>query len=103
MWLTVIVFVALLSLLVFVHELGHFLAARFFGIQVEEFGFGFPPRLISRRWGKTLYSINWLPLGGFVKIKGEQGEARDEADSFSAKPVWQRFIVLAAGVIMNII
>lgn len=105
MLLTIAVFIVLLGLLVFVHELGHFLAARFFGIQVEEFGFGFPPRLVGRRWGrgKTLYSLNWLPLGGFVKIKGEQGEARDEADSFSAKPVWQRFVVLAAGVIMNII
>ncbi len=105
MLVTVVVFVLLLGLLVFVHELGHFLAARFFGITVHEFGFGFPPRLFGwrRRPDSTLYSINWLPLGGFVKIKGEQGEAGDEPDSFCAKPAWQRFLVLTAGVGMNII
>ncbi len=102
MGISIIVFLVLLSLLVFVHELGHFLAARFFGIKVEEFGFGFPPRLWGYRRKGTIYSINWLPLGGFVKIKGEQGEDKDQPDSFVAKPAWQRFTVLAAGVAMNI-
>jgi len=68
---TVIIFVVVLSLLVFVHEAGHFLAARLFGIGVEEFGFGFPPRAIGWRRGGTIYSLNWIPLGGFVKLKGE--------------------------------
>ena len=102
MLITAIVFVLILGILIFVHELGHFVMAKRTGIKVEEFGFGFPPRIWGIKKGETIYSINWLPLGGFVKIKGEQGEARDEADSFVAKPAWQRFIVLAAGVVMNI-
>ncbi|TSC53884.1 MAG: membrane-associated zinc metalloprotease [Microgenomates group bacterium LiPW_16] len=71
MLLTLIVFLAVLSLLVFVHEFGHFLAAKKFGIRVEEFGFGLPPRALSIKRGKTIYSINWLPIGGFVKLYGE--------------------------------
>lgn len=105
MLLTIAVFIILLGLLVFVHELGHFLAARFFGIKVDEFGFGFPPRILG--WQKspksTIYSLNWIPLGGFVKIKGEQGEGQEDIDSFASKPAWQRFVVLVAGVVMNII
>lgn len=181
MMITVIIFIVLLSVLVFAHELGHFLTARFFGVKAEEFGFGFPPRFfgaqrlkqetpfvtaeadkveveinrtqveINRtqtegsptiltekitktrtivelikpllRWrfiwgggeideeadkaqgvrGGTIYSINWLPLGGFVKIKGEQGDKRNEPDSFSAQAIWKRAIILSAGVMMNVI
>lgn len=118
--LTVIIFIVILGILVLAHEFGHFIAARKSGMKVEEFGFGFPPRAFGVRflengkkewvWGnkevlgeKTIYSINWLPLGGFVKIKGENGEAETESDSFMAKSAWKKTIVLAAGVIMNII
>lgn len=101
MILTVLLFIAILSVLVFVHELGHFLMARACGMKVEEFGFGFPPRAFGIRRGDTLYSINWIPIGGFVKIKGENGNDREHADSFASKKVWQRFLVLIAGVTMN--
>lgn len=124
---TLIIFILVLSVLVFAHELGHFLTARKMGVKAEEFGFGFPPRALgfyktkSGKWrfitGKkdpnllaeedrpvdTVYSLNFLPLGGFVKIKGENGEGKQEADSFSAKPLWRRALILAAGVIMNIV
>ena len=73
------------------------------GMRVEEFGFGFPPRAWGKKKNGTLYSINWLPLGGFVKIKGEDGSHFGEADSFSTKKPWQKLIVLAAGVIMNLV
>ncbi len=98
---TVILFIVVLSLLVFVHELGHFWTAKKMGMDVEEFGFGFPPRAWGKKVGDTLYSINWLPLGGFVKIKGEDGSHRDESTSFASKKPWQRIVVLSAGVIMN--
>ncbi len=96
------------GLLVFVHELGHFLTAKWSGIRVEEFGFGFPPRLFGIKRGETIYSINWIPLGGFVRMPGENGETTDEAGnydphSFAAKPAWRRAIVLIAGVTMNAI
>ncbi|PIT93884.1 RIP metalloprotease RseP [Candidatus Falkowbacteria bacterium CG10_big_fil_rev_8_21_14_0_10_43_11] len=169
MFITIIIFIILLSVLVFAHELGHFLTARFFGVKAEEFGFGFPPRIfgiqlisgkkiepvagiseekitvtsnssdadpvvsieekntavkkisVFKRWrlvmgasdpqdcadeqiehAGTIYSFNWLPLGGFVKIKGEQGESHD-ADSLLHKPIWQRAIIMSAGVAMNLI
>lgn len=96
------------GLLVFVHELGHFLTAKWSGIRVEEFGFGFPPRLIGIKCGETIYSLNWIPLGGFVRMPGENGEITDDAGnydsrSFAAKPAWRRAIVLVAGVTMNAI
>jgi len=103
MFTTIIIFVVVLSLLVFVHELGHFLTAKKMGMKVDEFGFGFPPRLFGIKKKGTIYSINWIPLGGFVKIKGESGEHRTDPDSFAAKPVWRRFLVLVAGVAMNLI
>ncbi len=101
MLVTIITFIIILGVLVFVHELGHFVMARKFGIKVDEFGFGFPPRIFGIKKGETIYSINWIPLGGFVKIKGESGEGKDQQDSFAAKPAWQRIIVLSAGVLMN--
>lgn len=173
MLLTLIAFFAVLGLLVLAHELGHFVVARKFGVKVEEFGFGLPPRLFGIQvaaekkleklagaeelevniseyqatedtaviketiteklkdfnqispvkkwrfiWGRkepttkdgekvplfgTVYSLNWVPLGGFVKIKGEQGEAPQDADSFTRKTVWQRIVIISAGVVMNII
>ncbi|MFA5777547.1 MAG: RIP metalloprotease RseP [Parcubacteria group bacterium] len=171
--LTVLVFAITLGILVFVHELGHFLVARKNGIRAEEFGFGFPPRIFGFQvlrgkkmrkvaekedvsieisdkkkgntevieeiisdkiievdelvsvkkyrfiWGKrntdkewenkenleegTIYSINWIPLGGFVRIKGEDGSDKKDKDSFSGKPSWVRVKVLGAGIIMNFV
>lgn len=123
MILTIVAFVLVLSVLVFVHELGHFGTARFFGIKSEEFGIGFPPRFLGYyknlegKWkivrgnkkvedaSDTIYSLNYVPLGGFVKIKGEdavEGQPIDP-DSFISKPIWQRSIVISAGVTMNLI
>lgn len=163
--ITILVFVIILGILIFVHELGHFVMARRNGIKAEEFGFGFPPRIFGIQilegdklekiaeseeiemttdglrevivdkktevdvlahkkkwrwiWGKrdtheewenddklnegTIYSLNWFPLGGFVKIKGENGDGADEPDSFAAQSAWVRIKVLAAGVTMNFI
>jgi len=100
---TALILIIVLSLLVFVHELGHFLTAKRAGIRVDEFGFGFPPRAYSVKRGGTVYSINWIPLGGFVKIKGESGEHASDKDSFASKPLHVRALVLSAGVIMNIV
>lgn len=102
-FLAIIAFVIILGLLVFVHELGHFLMAKRAGMIVEEFGFGFPPRMFGIKKGETIYSINWIPLGGFVRIVGEDGGQTDNPDSFSHKSAWQRFLVLIAGVTMNLI
>ena len=88
--LTVIIFLVILSLLVFVHEAGHFITAKKSGMSIEEFGFGFPPRIFGLKKGETTYSINWIPLGGFVKIKGENGELRNEPDSFSAQTFFKK-------------
>ncbi len=95
-----IVFIGL-SLLVLVHELGHFWAAKYFKMPVEEFGIGFPPRLFSTIWEGTRYSVNALPLGGFVKLHGELEDAG--AGSFINQKPWKRVIVLIAGVCMNFI
>ncbi|MCR4279845.1 MAG: site-2 protease family protein, partial [Candidatus Komeilibacteria bacterium] len=103
MLLTIVIFVIILGLVVFIHELGHFMVARWFGVKVEEFGFGLPPRLWGKKFGNTIYSINWLPLGGFVRLKGQDGDEKDERDSFAAKRPWQRITILSAGVIMNIV
>jgi regulator of sigma E protease len=97
----VIIFIIVLSVLIFVHELGHFLIAKRAGLKVEEFGFGFPPKIMGIKHGETIYSINWIPFGGFVKILGEDGEERDNSRSLaSAKPL-VRSGILVAGVVMN--
>ncbi|MFH1536602.1 MAG: RIP metalloprotease RseP [Patescibacteria group bacterium] len=167
MFTTLIIFIIVLGVLVFVHEMGHFVSARIFGIGVEEFGFGFPPKIAGYKKGETLYSLNLIPLGGFVKIKGENGrfpfteviadyqnridnkskledkqlkkevlylsrifpefnesklenksdkeqyqelisflesqKENKQEDAFFNKKIWQRFIVLFAGVFMNIL
>lgn len=114
--ITLLVFLLILSVLVLIHEAGHFFVARKFGIKVEEFGFGIPPRAWGKKIGETLYSINWLPIGGFVKLFGEDeaGAGRigangkeqkpkttDLSRAFFARPVWQRALVVVAGVVMN--
>src|SRR3989338_863156 len=70
--MSIIIFFLILSLLVLIHEVGHFLVAKKNGIMVEEFGFGLPPRLVGFKIGETIYSLNWLPFGGFVKVLGEE-------------------------------
>lgn len=100
---TILVFVLVLSVLVFAHEFGHFIVAKKSGMTVEEFGFGFPPKLAGWKWRGTEYTINLIPLGGFVRIKGESGSHKDQTDSFSSKPLWKRFLVLIAGVTMNMV
>lgn len=102
MLFTVLVFLGLLLVLVLVHELGHFIVARIHGMRVEEFGFGFPPRIGGVKRGDTLYSLNWVPLGGFVRIKGENGDTV-ESDSFAGQKPWRRATVLLAGVGMNVL
>ena len=103
MVVTIITFVVILGLIVFVHELGHFLAARRMGAAVEEFGFGLPPKIIGIKKKDTLYSLNWIPVGGFVKIKGEDGADPNDQKSFASKKVWQRIFMLSAGVTMNVV
>lgn len=104
LWLTIVVFVGLLLLLVLAHEWGHFMVAKKAGCEVEEFGFGFPPRLFSFVWHGTRYSLNLLPIGGFVKIHGENmEEAAPGPASFGSKSAGWRIAILAAGVTMNVI
>ncbi len=82
MILTIVIFLVILAALIFVHELGHFLAAKISGVRVDEFAIGFPPRIFSKKFGETMYSIGCVPLGGFVKIFGEDGEEAVAEDSF---------------------
>ncbi len=94
-------FIALLAALILIHEWGHFFVARKAGIRVDEFGLGFPPKAFSVKKGETEYSVNWVPLGGFVKIYGENGEGVGDPNSFGSKPLWVRIAVVLAGVAMN--
>ncbi len=115
--MSILIFVIALSVLVLIHELGHFLVARLFNVKADEFGIGFPPRIFGfvrdekgkwkrvsgtddKTYKNTIWSFNWLPLGGFVRIKGEQDYGTTDADSLNAKPIWQRLLIVAAGVIM---
>ncbi len=101
--MTVLIFFIVLSVLVLAHEWGHFITAKRAGAKVEEFGFGFPPRLFSFKKGETVFSLNLIPFGGFVKIFGESGEHENESGSFSSLKVSRRAVVVVAGVVMNII
>lgn len=102
MALDIVIFVFMLLVLVLAHEWGHFFAARKAGIKVEEFAFGFPPRLWSVIKNGTRYSFNVLPIGGYVKIFGEDESSNHQAGSFASKPARWRALVLAAGVLMNV-
>ena len=110
---TAIIFFIILSILIFVHEFGHYIVARLFGVHVEEFGFGLPPRLWGKKIKGTIYSLNWLPIGGFVRLAGEDADETDiksvKADNskkkidtyFWAKSKTARSLILLAGVFMN--
>ncbi len=103
---TILATVFVLGVLIFFHELGHFLLAKWAGIRVEKFSLGFPPSIISKKWGETIYAIGAIPLGGFVKMAGEQpGEesTHGEPYEFMSKPVWKRFLVIFAGPAMNFV
>ena len=117
MLLTILVFLVILSILVLIHEAGHYFVAKKFGIKVEEFGFGLPPRAWGKKIGETIYSINWLPIGGFVKLYGEdeagagrisapakhepKKEKKDHDRAFYSRSIGQRTAVIIAGVVMN--
>ncbi len=114
--MSILIFLLVLSGLVLIHEAGHYMAARWAGVKPEEFGVGFPPRALGwtkeggcwrrvkkgeQAAAKTIWSLNWLPLGGFVRLKGEQGDAAGERDSFAQATVGRKFVIIAAGVLMN--
>jgi regulator of sigma E protease len=117
--LIIILVIIGLSLLILGHEAGHFFVAKAFGLKVDEFGFGFPPRIVAKKIGDTEYSLNWLPFGGFVRISGERGEFEaispeegsktvaeppSEADKkrlFFSQPTWKKSLIILAGVFMN--
>lgn len=100
---TFIIFILVLGVLVIVHEFGHFWIARRNGVRVDEFGFGFPPKIFGIKKGETVYSLNALPLGGFVKIFGEDmEEGQNDPRSFATKSIGQRSRIIVAGVIMNL-
>ena len=98
--LVVTILVAIFSLigLVIIHEFGHFILAKKFGAKVEEFGIGYPPRLLGKKIGETIYSLNLLPFGAFVKIHGEEGGIENYR-SFVGKPMWQRISIVLGGVV----
>jgi regulator of sigma E protease len=97
-------FVLILGVLIFIHELGHFLSAKFFGVKVEEFGFGLPPKIWGKKKGETEYTVNALPIGGFVRLTGEDSEepSKDPRNFISQAP-WKRAVMVTAGVLMNFI
>lgn len=104
--------ILVLSLLVLLHELGHFLVAKLFGIRVEEFGIGIPPKALTIfKRGETEYTLNWLPIGGFVRLAGEDSDPSlwerinplTRSGMFFAKPAWQRALVIVAGVVVNFV
>jgi regulator of sigma E protease len=102
--ITVALFIFILGALVIIHELGHFVTARLAKVRVLEFGIGFPPRAkVLRSGGETLYTLNWLPIGGFVKLEGEDGNDADDPRSFAAQRYLIKMLILVAGVAMNIV
>jgi regulator of sigma E protease len=107
---TLLSFIVVIGIVIFVHELGHFLAAKAVGIRVERFSLGYPPRMVGKKIGDTDYCISWLPLGGYVKMAGMIDESLDNPDKitgspdeFMSKRAWQKILVVAAGVVMNMV
>lgn len=106
--MTILLFLIILAVLVFVHELGHFVSAKLFGICVDEFAIGFPPKVLGWQSGETKYSLNLIPFGGYVKIFGEDPDeasisGTDSARSFVNARKWKQVVVLLSGIFMNII
>src|ERR1700689_1005348 len=103
--MTIFLLVVILVFLILIHEFGHFLAAKIFGVRVDEFGVGFPPRaLLFGKLGDTEYTLNWIPFGGFVRLYGEQEDSNQRGrGSFMDSPRWKQAIILVAGVAMNAI
>lgn len=100
--LTIIKLIVVLGIVATVHEFGHFLFAKLFKMTVNEFSIGFGPKIVQKKWKDTMYSLRWIPLGGYVAIEGEEGDSKDE-NAFSNKAPWKRIIVLVAGVLFNAI
>jgi len=100
---TIIATIFVIGLLVFFHEFGHFVTAKFTGMRVDEFAIGFGPKLISKRQGETVYSLRIIPLGGFNKIAGMSTDEEQDERSFSSKPIWARMLVIFAGSFMNFV
>lgn len=107
--MAILIFIVGISFLILIHELGHFIAAKWAGLLVHEFGFGFPPRLVKKKIGETVYSLNLLPFGGFVRIHGETKTEEDRETkvpkerSFAFQSTWRRALILSSGVLMNIL
>lgn len=107
----ILIFIVILLILVIVHEFGHFIVAKWTNMRVDEFAFGFPPKLFGKKIGETTYSINALPIGGYVSIWGENGSEEDGAEggaknsprAFGNRPAWAQLLVLVAGVTMNML
>lgn len=100
--ITLLIVIIFLAILIIGHEFGHFLTAKFFGLKVEEFGFGFPPRLFKKKIGETVYTLNAIPFGGFVKIYGEDNvDESPEPGNFQSLSLWKKAIIIAAGAFMN--
>ncbi len=102
-WLIAIIVVLVFSGIIVVHEAGHFLTAKAVGIRVDQFSVGFGPLLLGARRGETLYALRAIPLGGFVKLAGMDGSMEAGPRSFNAHPLWQRFLVIVAGSVFNLI
>jgi len=98
---TIILFLLILGVIVFFHELGHFVMAKLYNVKVEEFALGFPPKIFGVKKGETEYRLNWVPLGGYCKIVGEDGEEKENPRSFGSRSIFQRFQIISAGVLMN--
>ena len=96
---TILPFLGVLVVLVVIHELGHFITAKLFGVKVLEFGIGYPPRLFGFKRGETEYTVNALPLGGFVRLLGEEDPS--DPRSLAAQAAWKRLIIMGAGAFMN--
>ncbi|MBM3329169.1 MAG: RIP metalloprotease RseP [Calditrichaeota bacterium] len=106
---TILSFIVVIGIIVFVHELGHYLAAKMSGVRVETFSLGFPPKMLGHKIGETEYIIGWVPLGGYVKMSGMIDESFDESfdpndpRGFMAQSFWSKVFIISAGVIMNVL
>jgi regulator of sigma E protease len=101
--ITIVAFLLIFSLLILIHEFGHFSAAKRAGVKVEEFGMGLPPRIWGVKKGETLYSINWIPFGGFVRMLGEDGGSKKNKRSFGNQNPGSQLWIVSAGVVMNLL